>query len=137
MSIPEAQLETWSHLGSVKQSSDTYNAVKEVLEAGNTPYAAKAFKVFLQGSYGNDTNIRTDSDVDTVVRLDTCWQSDLSKLSEPEKAAYEAAVAPATYSAVEFKRDVLKVLTDAYGRDVTAGSKAIAIDAREIGARLT
>ena len=82
MSIPESQLETWSHRGSITQSRDTYNTIKNVLEASNTPYAGKNLKVFLQGSYGNDTNIYTESDVDIVIRLDDCFQRDLSELTE-------------------------------------------------------
>ena len=55
MAIPESHLETWSHQGSVSQSSATYNTIKNVLEAVDTPYAGKTYCVFLQGSYGNDT----------------------------------------------------------------------------------
>ena len=32
MAIPEAQLETWSHQGSVTQSSSTYASIKNMLE---------------------------------------------------------------------------------------------------------
>ena len=78
MAIPEAQLETWSHQGSVTQSSSTYNTIKRVVEETGAPYAGKDFKVFLQGSYGNDTNIYAESDVDTVIVLNDCWQSDLT-----------------------------------------------------------
>ena len=78
MPIPESQLETWSHQGSITQSSATYNTIKDVLEGKNTPYAGKSYKVFLQGSYGNDTNIYTESDVDIVIRLDDCFHHDLS-----------------------------------------------------------
>ena len=70
MPIPESQLETWSHQGSITQSSNTYNAIKSVLEANTTPYAGKNFKVFLQGSYGNDTNIYAESDVDIMVTFE-------------------------------------------------------------------
>jgi len=129
VAIPESQLETWSHQGSITQSSDTYNAIKNTLEASGTPYAAKDFTVFLQGSYGNDTNIYSESDVDVVIKLDDCWQSDLGNLNESEKAAYEGAFADAKYGHGEFKRDVLKVLTDKYGDDVDPGDKAIAIAA--------
>jgi hypothetical protein len=129
MPIPESQLETWSHQGSITQSSNTYNTIKNVLEASGTPYADKTFSVFLQGSYGNDTNIYAESDVDIVIRLDECWQSDLSQLKEEEKAAYDKAYINATYTHVDFKRDVLNVLTDKYGNDVKAGDKAIAIAA--------
>ena len=75
MAIPESQLETWSHQGSVTQSSNTYNTIKSVLEASTTPYADKNFEVFLQGSYGNDTNIYAESDVDIVIRLDDCFHT--------------------------------------------------------------
>ena len=129
MPIPESQLETWSHQGSITQSCDTYNAIKNVLEASTTPYSGKNFKVFLQGSYGNDTNIYAESDVDIVIRLDDCYQSDLTRLTEEEKAAYKSAVTSATYTHVDFKRDVVSVLSQKYGDSVNVGDKAIAIDA--------
>ena len=70
MPIPEAQLETWSHQGSIQQSSSTYNTVKTALEASDNPYYDKNYSIFLQGSYGNNTNIYSESDVDIVIRLD-------------------------------------------------------------------
>ena len=130
MAIPESQLETWSHQGSVTQSSNTYNTIKNVLEADDSPYAAKNYKVFLQGSYGNDTNIYAESDVDIVIALEDCYYSDLSGLTQREKEVYESAFSAATYTCVDFKRDVLAVLTDKYGTDVKCGDKAIAIAAR-------
>lgn len=129
MPIPESQLETWSHQGSVTQSSNTYSTIKSVLEASTTPYAGKNFKVFLQGSYGNDTNIYSESDVDIVIRLDDCFHSDLESLSDDEKSAYKQAFSDATYTHTDFKRDVLSVLEDQYGSAVKTGDKAIAIDA--------
>ena len=129
MPIPESQLETWSHQGSITQSSNTYNTIKSVLEDSAAPYAGKNFKVFLQGSYGNDTNIYAESDVDIVIRLDDCFHSDLESLSEGEKSAYKEAFNDATYTYTDFKRDVLSVLEGQYGSAVTAGDKAIAIDA--------
>ncbi|MGC8731744.1 MAG: nucleotidyltransferase domain-containing protein [Halothiobacillaceae bacterium] len=129
MPIPESQLETWSHQGSITQSSDTYNSIKNVLEANTTPYASKNFNVFLQGSYGNATNIYAESDVDIVIRLDDCFQSDLAQLTEVETAAYRSAFSAATYTHVDFKQDVLSVLKKQYGSAVTVGDKAIAIDA--------
>jgi len=129
MPIPESQLETWSHQGSITQSSNTYNTIKSVLEASTTPYAGKNFKVFLQGSYGNDTNIYAESDVDIIIRLDDCFHSDLESLSDDEKSAYKQAFSDATYTHTDFKQDVLSVLEDQYGSAVKTGDKAIAIDA--------
>lgn len=129
MPIPEPQLKTWSHLGSVDQSSYTYNTIKNVLEATTTAYSSKKFEVFLQGSYGNNTNIYSESDVDIVIRLDDSFQSDLTHLSEKEKNSYKSAFSNATYTGVEFKRDVLSELVNQYGDTVRAGDKAIVIDA--------
>ncbi len=129
MPIPEIQLDTWSHQGSITQSSNTYNSIKNVLEASTTPYASKNFRVFLQGSYGNDTNIYAESDVDIVICLDDCFQSDLTELKEDERAAYKSAFRDATYTHADFKQHVLSVLTKQYGDAVTVGDKAIAIDA--------
>ena len=129
MPIPESQLDTWSHQGSITQSRSTYNSIKNVLEASTTPYTNKNFKVFLQGSYGNDTNIYAESDVDIVIRLDDCFFSDLESLPQEEKAAHKQAFSDAAYTHVDFKHDVLSVLTSHYGSAVKAGDKAIAIEA--------
>jgi hypothetical protein len=70
LAIPDSQLETWSHQGSVSQSCDTYATIKSVLEDSASPYYLKSFETFLQGSYCNDTNVYSESDVDVVIRLD-------------------------------------------------------------------
>ena len=68
MPIPEAQLDTWSHQGSITQSSNTYNTIKNVLQHNDAPYSGKSYNVFLQGSYGNNTNIYAESDVDIIIK---------------------------------------------------------------------
>jgi hypothetical protein len=84
MAIPESQLEDWSHQGSITQSKATYGTVKRSLEAPDTHYAGgNSFEVFLQGSYGNDTNIYAESDVDVVIRLDSVYYYDVSGHFKP------------------------------------------------------
>lgn len=130
MGIPEDQLEIWSRLGSVTGSSQTYNVIKNALEAPGTPYGGKDFEVFLQGSYGNTTNIWAESDVDIVICLHDCFQSDRSELPGDQEQRWEAAhPGGAAYGHVEFKRDVLQVLRAQYGNGVVAGNKAIEIPA--------
>jgi hypothetical protein len=133
MAIPEAQLETWSHQGSIAQSSSTYNSIKAVLQASTAPYARQSTEVFLQGSYGNDTNIYAESDVDIVIRLDDCFFSDVDDLTPQEQGAHEGAFTAAVYTHPNFKRDVLSLLKAYYGTAVEEGDKAIAIAAN--GAR--
>jgi hypothetical protein len=73
MPIGDAQLKTWSKHGSVAQSRDTYAAIKNVLENQDAPYSNKDFTVFLQGSYGNETNVYAESDVDIVMELQSTF----------------------------------------------------------------
>jgi hypothetical protein len=129
MPISETQLETWSYQGSITQSSATYNAIKNALEEAHTPYSSKDYSVFLQGSYGNDTNIYAESDVDIVISLTDCWQSDLEALPQNDQELYANAFDDATYTLFDFKRDVLNVLRETYGNDVRVGAKAIEISA--------
>src|ERR1035441_8753322 len=93
----------WSHQGSIAQSRDTCATIKRALEAGDTKYAGKTFEVFRQGSYGNDTNIYAESDVDIVIRLDDIYYHDTNDLNPQELAQFNAGFMPATYSYDEFK----------------------------------
>lgn len=127
MPIPEAQLDTWSHQGSITQSSNTYNTIKNVLQHNDAPYSGKSYNVFLQGSYGNNTNIYAESDVDIIIKLQSCFQHDLSSLPDVQKAAFRSAHSDAIYTSSNFKTDVLAVLIQNYGADVNAGVKAITI----------
>ena len=57
MAIPDSQLKTWSAQGSITQSAATYEKMRMVLGDSSSPYFSKDFSIFLQGSYGNDTNV--------------------------------------------------------------------------------
>lgn len=125
MGIPESQLEVWSHQGSIKQSAATYHAIKDALEAASAAYHGKYYQVFLQGSYGNDTNIYSESDVDVVIRLDDVYYDDLTSLSSEDTAAYNQARVPATYAYDQYKKDVIKALTNRFGSDVKVGTRPL------------
>ena len=125
MAISEQQLQTWSHQGAKVGSADTYQTIKAALEDRGAPYAGRHFEVFLQGSYGNDTNIRAESDVDIVICLTEVFDSDTGGLSPAEKASYEAGHSPASYGFHQFKEDVFRWLQWRYGNGVTLGKKAI------------
>jgi len=127
MAIAEAQLQTWSKQGPTAQFTATYDTLSTVLNDPASPYYLKSFKVFLQGSYKNDTNVYGDSDVDVVIRLDEVFYSDLYFLSDEEKARHEARRTPGSYSLDDFKTSVVGWLTKKYGSDVQPGSKAVFI----------
>lgn len=128
MSISESQLETWSHQGSVAQSAATYETIKRVLESPRAPYANRTFEIFLQGSYGNSTNIFAESDVDIVIALTSTYYSDLDWLNDGEKQLYNEHRTPAQYGVTEFRNEVLSWLKENYGNDVDDGDKAIRVD---------
>jgi len=130
MAIPESQLDAWSHQGSITQSCATYAAVKRSLEASDTKYADKSYDIFLQGSYGNDTNIYAESDVDVVIRLDSVYYYDTSALTPAELAAFNSAFSPGTYPYATYKADVVAALQRSFGAaDVIPEKNAVKIKA--------
>jgi hypothetical protein len=130
MAIPESQLETWSHQGSVTQSKTSYQTIRNALTASNASYADKSFDVFLQGSYRNDTNIYAESDVDIVIRLDAIFGHNASDLSPDQQTTFHKVFSgSASYTLAEFKQGVAGRLSAAFGNDVGLGTKAIKIKA--------
>lgn len=127
MAIPESQLETWSHQGSVTQSAQTYDMIQKVLNDTTSPYYSKDFSIFLQGSYGNDTNVYRDSDVDIVIRLSQTYYADTNSLTPDAKTNYGKAFSQAAYAYADFKADVLAWLQEKFGAEVRPGKKAIFI----------
>ena len=130
MAIGEEQLTTWSKQGAITQSKETYAAIRNVLEKDDSPYKkkGKTCRVFLQGSYGNDTNVYKESDVDVVIELrESTFYNDLSKLSSPEVSAFKATYQDATYNFGDFKADVLGHLQTHFKDLVKPGNKAICI----------
>ena len=129
MAIPETQLDTWSHQGAMTQSKDTYATVKRTLESDRAQYKSRDFQLFLQGSYGNNTNIYAESDVDVVIRLDATFFYDINDLMSTERDAFQTAFPAVAYGYGEFRADVIKALTTAFPGAVTPGNKAIKVAA--------
>ncbi len=130
MAISEAQLEIWSHQPTAGPSRDTYEAVRTVLLDGAAPFSGKGPDVYLQGSYGNDTNVARESDVDVVACIPTTFAHDAQTLPPEQYQAFERAYpGTATYNYPQYKADVLAWLTKKYGSGVRAGTKAILIPA--------
>lgn len=115
MGIPESQLITWSHQGAVVTSSETYRIIADALRDPTAGYAGKKFNIYLQGSYGNDTNIYAESDVDIVMQLDSTFFSNKDELPSDQLAIHEADFGPAEYRLEDFRRDVIDVLKRRFG----------------------
>jgi hypothetical protein len=132
VTIPESQLEIWTHIGAAQQSAATYQSIKGVIESKDAPYSSKQIDSFLQGSYGNDTNVfGADSDVDIVLRTKAFFYYNLDALSATEKAAFKG-VHPndAEYTLKTLRSDVVAWLNGKYGADLdTSGKKALRLKA--------
>jgi len=132
LAIPQSQLEVWAKQGAaIVGSRDTYATIRRALEVPGSGYSGKSYKIFLQGSYGNDTNIWAESDVDVVIRLDSIYHYDTSALNQVHLAQFNAALIPGTYPYLDYKNDVKTALVKAFGAsDIVDGSKAITIKAK-------
>jgi hypothetical protein len=133
MGIPESQLEIWSHQGSVTQSATTYATIKGALEAKDAGYAGRRFEVFLQGSYGNDTNIYSESDVDVVIRLTSSFWHDLSEIPPEQQQIFNSTFRDGDYSYSTYKSHVKAALTKAFDESVEPGKNALIV--KENGVR--
>ena len=101
-----------------------------LLEADDTKYADKSCEVFLQGSYGNDTNIYAESDVDVVIRTDSIYYYDTSALNPQELQTFNTSFTAATFTYAEYKSQVVQALQKSFGQnDANPGERAIKIKA--------
>ena len=128
MSIPESQLERWSHQGAVTTAKRTHESIRNALDPHTWPTGVK-YEVYLQGSYKNTTNIRGNSDVDVVAQLNSTFQRDLSELSDYQKNLYHQAYDNATYHWKNFRADVITALRNYFGYSAIddTGNKSIKV----------
>ena len=128
VAIPESQLGRWSNHGSQDSSKQTHKTIRGALESYSWPKGV-TYEFFLQGSYSNDTNIRGDSDVDVVLKLNSAVQYDHSSLSTYEKAELEKSFQTPTYGWADFRQDALAALRNEFHQSVEEGNKSIRIRA--------
>jgi hypothetical protein len=127
MAIPENQLQTWSHQGATASASAIYERIGAALES-DPALASRNFEVFLQGSYRNSTNIRGDSDVDVVAKLDDTCSPEFALLDDYTKNIVQARFSPATYLLADFRRDIANAIRSGFpGHTITEGGKSIKI----------
>lgn len=109
-------------------ATSTYRQVRQAVEAEGT-FRNRSLDIFLQGSYGNSTNISGSSDVDVVSRLgDTFYHDFFSDVPDDAIRSIRGRhSSPATYDWAEYRRDLLAVLHNRFPSAVQDGSKAITV----------
>lgn len=129
MPVNEQQLATWSKRGANTSAETTYTSIKAALKSAANLQKYE-YDVYLQGSYGNATNIHGNSDVDVVAELDSAFYYDLSRLTESERTYYNQNLTSTKFTFNDFRDDVQKALEAYYGQKlVTARNKCIAVAA--------
>ncbi len=129
MAIPKAKLETWANPGALTISAAAYASIRHALLKSTSPVADLGLDIYLQGSYGNSTNIYGDSDIDVVVLYSTTFYEDVSSLTAAERQIHASSgFVTATYNWTNLRDDVLKALRAHYGNGaVNPGTKAIKV----------
>ena len=128
MTIPESQLSRWSNHGSQTNSKKTHETIRRALESYSWPEEV-TYDFFLQGSYSNSTNIRGDSDVDVVLKLNNTAHYDDSLLSPHDQDKPKKSFQTPTYRWGDFRRDALAALKSRFHQSVEEGNKSIKIGA--------
>ncbi|SDF29996.1 Nucleotidyltransferase domain-containing protein [Methanolobus vulcani] len=127
MTIPENQLDIWANPGSQAKYKDAHESIRKAIAAYSWPSGKPNYEIYLQGSYKNSTTTRSNSDVDVVIQLNSTFREDLSKLSQPEKDAYNKDHSNATYLWDNFRSDIFSALNNKNGFTVNQGNKCIKV----------
>ena len=125
---------SWSKPPSETEGTRCSNAERMIRDAikGDTKLSSKNIRVFTQGSYRHNTNVRLDSDVDIgVCLLDTFFTVyPDANLRETETLKAKLNFSDSSYTFKAFKNDVETALVNKFGRSgVTRGNKAIDVHA--------
>ena len=121
----ESLFALWARPLSATEDQKCENAVGMVKKAidASSALRGRSIRVFSQGSYRNNTNVRADSDVDIAV---CCSDTvDLDFTFAPGLNKYSLGYSDATYTADQMRREVGEALRSYFGAaGVTEGNKA-------------
>jgi hypothetical protein len=126
MSKWENTFRTWAKPLSDTEDQKCKNAIKAITDAiAASPQLSKRnVKVFLQGSYKNNVNVRQESDVDVGV----CCHESFMVTYPANTSDSNFGNVDASYQYLEFKEDLRKALHSHFGtRQIKEGNKAFDI----------
>lgn len=127
MAIPESQLETWCNPGATVTSAAAYTSIQAALANPKSKVRDLKPEIYLQGSYGNSTNIYADSDVDIVVQYNSVYDWNISALSQQQQLLFQA-LPKVSYTWRQFYVPVVESLQSYFGATaVDPGNKAIKV----------
>ena len=107
----------------------TEGEIKQALSASSRLKSVR-YRVYVKGSYANNTNVRLDFDVDIAVECTEFCYHEVSASATDKKAAIDAKFSPygKDYGLVSFKADIEAALVDYYGRNaISRGNLALRV----------
>lgn len=107
-----------------KMYEETYAYSLEMRSLSGT----RQVKLFIQGSYANNTNVRTESDVDIAVVQEEVFNTEYRSTTDPypqSDSDYHFSTAASVVKS--FKDEVQECLTQKFGRDVERKNKSIKV----------
>ena len=126
MKYSEQTIQSWTAPLSQSEEQRAENTIKMIRSAidANTELKTMDIEVFTQGSFANNTNVRTESDVDVCVMLRSTFFYDL-----PEgKIASDYGILPGSITFQRYRDLVKKALQDKFGSSyVTDGNKSLKV----------
>ena len=125
MPVPESTLSSWSHHRSGTASAQAHVAIRDALAAYSWPMGM-TYKVFLQGSYQNGTNLSQDSDVDVVIQLASRLRPRVAVLG-PDALQADASHKVFLKRWQTFRQHVLQAMRARFGSTVTSGRKTLKV----------
>lgn len=126
MNISEDTLKNWAKPPSNSENQRCENAIKMVKDAiNNDPVLSnKNIRIFGQGSYQNNTNVRLNSDVDVCAVLEDVFYF---KLPEGRTRDEFGLNSPSSYTFSEYKSRMETALRTKFGNEVSRGNKSLKI----------
>lgn len=97
------------------------------------PLQGRPYRIYVKGSYANNTNVRLNFDVDIAVEYAGYFYSDLAfDLKDQDKSVVHVVDSTDPYTRDEFKQDILGALQQAFGKQaVTEGNIAYRVRERK------
>ena len=122
----ESTLQSWTAPLSKSEENRAENTIKMIRSAidANAELKTMDIEVFIQGSFANNTNVRTESDVDVCVMLRSTFFYDLPK----GQLAVDYGITPGSIAFQRYRDLVKRALQDKFGSSyVTDGNKSLKI----------
>lgn len=121
----EQQLAAFTNPASDSEEAQCERATRMIREAvqEHAELRGRSFEIIAQGSFPNNTNARTNSDVDVCVVFDDVFQPDYTYM--PGESLQSLGYTPSDKVYTEDRAAVLRALTAKFGKSaITEGNKA-------------